>query len=477
MSGGEGGEEISTLFIVGFPEDMKEREFQNMFLCAQGFEGATLKIPSEGVISSEAKERDIFNAGTSSSRGGTSNSNIGGNFAGYQDPYGEMLDLDPTSFDDAFSIPPHDTYNNISSLHEVSSPLLHPLLAARKQIIGFAKFRTRAQAYEARDLLSGKRVDSEKGSVLKAEMAKKNLHTKRGQDDVIAGGAGGAGRNPATIAELGRQQSLAGTSTRGRYQQGPTLETFYPTSPGGYSSGRRDRESSGAGSVAFSGMSTSFASRTGNLPASGNGEGASGMSKEYYDEPIPSQTTMSQLAPSPTSYYHLPRTDYTRPRELLTGSSTGLSPPEYFSELPPHSPPSASSVQSSSPRVRQAMLSTYSSNNLLQQLDESHAAAPPELRHSSSFQFGTSSPPVGLSSRFGGSHPELSTTSHLDATVPLPSMLSSHHSTGSLYQYTHGSARLSCSSGSMGSPSLASLASTSAIPRTQNPADMNAPKK
>ena len=53
-------------------------------------------------------------------------------------------------------------------------------LQSRKQIIGFAKFRTRQEALEARDVLHGRRVDIEKGSVLKAEMAKKNLHTKRG---------------------------------------------------------------------------------------------------------------------------------------------------------------------------------------------------------------------------------------------------------------------------------------------------------
>ncbi|KAI7876518.1 hypothetical protein K492DRAFT_213446 [Lichtheimia hyalospora FSU 10163] len=51
---------------------------------------------------------------------------------------------------------------------------------ARKQTIGFAKFRTRFEALEARDILNGRKVDAEKGSVLKAEMAKKNLHTKRG---------------------------------------------------------------------------------------------------------------------------------------------------------------------------------------------------------------------------------------------------------------------------------------------------------
>lgn len=36
------------------------------------------------------------------------------------------------------------------------------------------------EALEAKDILSGRKVDAEKGSVLKAEMAKKNLHTKRG---------------------------------------------------------------------------------------------------------------------------------------------------------------------------------------------------------------------------------------------------------------------------------------------------------
>jgi hypothetical protein len=60
----------------------------------------------------------------------------------------------------------------------------------RKQIIGFAKFRTRQEALEARDVLQGRRVDLEKGSVLKAEMAKKNLHTKRGPTGVGSLGSG-----------------------------------------------------------------------------------------------------------------------------------------------------------------------------------------------------------------------------------------------------------------------------------------------
>ena len=39
-------EDISTIFVVGFPEDMQEREFQNMFMFSSGFEAATLKVPS-----------------------------------------------------------------------------------------------------------------------------------------------------------------------------------------------------------------------------------------------------------------------------------------------------------------------------------------------------------------------------------------------------------------------------------------------
>ncbi|CEP16914.1 hypothetical protein [Parasitella parasitica] len=99
------GEEISTIFVVGFPENMHEREFQNMFIFSPGFEAATLKLPP----------------------------------------------------------------SNQNEFDEDSN---------RKQIIGFAKFRTRQEALDAKEVLNGKKIDSDK--ILKAEMAKKNLHTKRG---------------------------------------------------------------------------------------------------------------------------------------------------------------------------------------------------------------------------------------------------------------------------------------------------------
>ncbi|PJF19677.1 Rna binding protein [Paramicrosporidium saccamoebae] len=37
---------VSTIYVNGFPEDFKEREFQNLFAFAKGYEGCSLRIPS-----------------------------------------------------------------------------------------------------------------------------------------------------------------------------------------------------------------------------------------------------------------------------------------------------------------------------------------------------------------------------------------------------------------------------------------------
>ncbi|KAI7896385.1 uncharacterized protein EV154DRAFT_598339 [Mucor mucedo] len=102
-------DDVTTIFVVGFPEDMAEREFQNMFIFCQGFEAASLKWHCK-----DGEEESI------------------------------------------------------------------PSNGGKKQMIGFARFRTRLEALEAIEVLSGKKIDQEKGTVLKAEMAKKNLHIKRG---------------------------------------------------------------------------------------------------------------------------------------------------------------------------------------------------------------------------------------------------------------------------------------------------------
>ena len=40
-------ESVTTIFVVGFPDDMTEREFQNMFTFSPGFEAASLKWHSK----------------------------------------------------------------------------------------------------------------------------------------------------------------------------------------------------------------------------------------------------------------------------------------------------------------------------------------------------------------------------------------------------------------------------------------------
>ncbi|KAJ6561470.1 hypothetical protein DFH09DRAFT_858853, partial [Mycena vulgaris] len=203
-------EDISTIFVVGFPEDMQashEREFQNMFTFSPGFEAATLKIPNKeytaygGVLLPGAgqQQRALGGAGQYNS------------YAGSNDPYnlvtvnqgGVVVDAGrdgiaswpaaPPSSDD-----PTQQQQQQQAQAQAGPPQGHygagaGALPPRKQIIGFAKFRTREEALGARDVLQGRRVDIDKGAVLKAEMAKKNLHTKRGVGPVGGGGGGMGG--------------------------------------------------------------------------------------------------------------------------------------------------------------------------------------------------------------------------------------------------------------------------------------------
>ena len=116
-----------------------------MFAFSQGFETAVLKIPSKDNTISYGRS-DPFNL-------------VQGAVA-----YSERVGDWPPASDE-------QTASQFGS--NGSAP-------PRKQIIGFAKFHTRQDALAAKDHLQGKRIDMEKGTVLKAEMAKKNLHTRRG---------------------------------------------------------------------------------------------------------------------------------------------------------------------------------------------------------------------------------------------------------------------------------------------------------
>jgi len=130
-------DEMSTVFVVGFPPDIKEREFQNLFMFASGFEGASLKAPemmspgsSCGERRASFEEAAFIDTGLFAHQGG---------MAGFQ----------------------QQQFRQISTF--------------RQQTIGFARFQRRQDALAARDHLNGRCIDAERGCVLKVEMAKKNL--------------------------------------------------------------------------------------------------------------------------------------------------------------------------------------------------------------------------------------------------------------------------------------------------------------
>lgn len=151
-----------------------------MFTFSPGFEAATLKIPNKD---STAYGSTAPASGNNMNPTGRGAFQLGAYpYSGANDPYnlvtvnqgGVVVD----GRDGTTSWPePSDLQSGFGANGNQQGQGPIP---PRKQIIGFAKFRTRAEALAARDLLQGRRVDIEKGAVLKAEMAKKNLHTKRG---------------------------------------------------------------------------------------------------------------------------------------------------------------------------------------------------------------------------------------------------------------------------------------------------------
>lgn len=401
-------EEISTIFVVGFPDDMNEREFQNMFVFSKGFEAASLKVP---VGTSTSRERE-YTAGVGAS---TTSVEAGGP---YEDTFGH-----PPLDGPASSIPHSFSATSLSTTRDLAgSPLSS---SSRKQIIGFAKFRTRAQALEARDVLTGRRVDADKGNVLKAEMAKKNLHTKRGLSNELGGGttfplsaldagtlsrlAGGGGLvNPAVLAEMARQTVAA---QGGGATERAAFDAFHSVPPTSY---------------------------------------AGSSSREYYEEPTSPTTT----AASP--FYKL-RQD---PRSSFTPTSSTDFAPSH--DLPP---PSSNTIQTS-PHVRNTTLSTaYIGNSMLQQLDSPH---PSDLQSPTSPYDSSRIPRSPTSSVYPFNSPP-----------PFPSDPYSLDAGGTYHPtlYQGFSPPGTTVMGRMGGAAVQPSMGLNGIPRTQNPADMNAPKK
>ncbi|KAI9633359.1 uncharacterized protein MKK02DRAFT_39340 [Dioszegia hungarica] len=185
----DGGEDevISTIFVVGFPDDMTEREFQNIFTFAPGFEAATLKFPSgsrtrepTAALLAELSHLAVLR---DSSRTRETSEEHQQQMAQHQAGLEEALAALQMAAGGTASTSTSTTPSGAISLTPAvpSAPTLGGIAAipTRRQIIGFARFKTRADALQAREQLQGRKIDTLTGASLKAEMAKKNLHTKR----------------------------------------------------------------------------------------------------------------------------------------------------------------------------------------------------------------------------------------------------------------------------------------------------------
>jgi hypothetical protein len=215
-----------------------------MFTFSAGFEAATLKIPN--------KELTAYGSGSATSgaaiRPGYSS------HGGPNDPYnlvtlnqgGVVVDGGRDGTTSSWQPADDSHFSHLVPSGHTGPGGVNTGMSTRKQIIGFAKFRTRAEALEARDTLQGRRIDIEKGAVLKAEMAKKNLHTKRGigplppQLSTIIGTGGGT-VPPEALANMPGMNGLTGLTSQAAASAGETLSA-------------RERELGTLGAMGFAGI-------------------------------------------------------------------------------------------------------------------------------------------------------------------------------------------------------------------------------
>ncbi|KAK8844839.1 hypothetical protein IAR55_006689 [Kwoniella newhampshirensis] len=177
---GEDEEVISTIFVVGFPDDMSEREFQNIFTFSPGFEAATLKFPSGSTRREPAATLLAELTQLAAHQRAQADAGEHVDFPIAQQGLEEAMAA--MSMAATASTSTSTTPSAAMSLtpSAPSGPLLGgPSLPTRRQTIGFARFKSRADALAAREHLQGRKIDTLTGATLKAEMAKKNLHTKR----------------------------------------------------------------------------------------------------------------------------------------------------------------------------------------------------------------------------------------------------------------------------------------------------------
>ncbi|KAK4055144.1 hypothetical protein OIV83_000424 [Microbotryomycetes sp. JL201] len=457
-------EEISTIFVVGFPEDMMEREFQNMFLFANGFQAATLKIPASTVVARE-RERDLATAAAV-------NAAVGGGF-GVLSGYGDTLSGGSDSMGPGSVASSHDE-NYMSMAEQAYSTPLGPIVSResagspagqRKQIIGFAKFYTRAQALEARDILNGRKVDVEKGCALKAEMAKKNLHTKRGPSGDLGNTFPVAGLDPATIArltstgsispaliaELARQSAAASSSQGQSLAHSSLSDPSSGPSTTGQQTPQQWHDSSGIRDM----------SRISDQPS--NGINLQHQPPQHGPLPPPQPLRFDEAAQQQHDPQGWARRPYAQEGRLADASDRGQPGPAMSA-----SPPGHGSNQMTQHRQQGV-------SSLLQQFDSTL-----DHRKHREQMYSSPLPPQGPGASDVGQQPrslsgfDSQKGAQSPASLPLPPSNANRFSSPALQNFPSSSMNGASLSPMLGQDG--SNANALQIPRTQNPADMNAPK-
>lgn len=230
-----------------------------MFTFASGFEAAMLKVPQlAAAAGQERKDRETALAVSLSLE------NLSAIPVALQQQVASRHSNSVTMLAELQSLQEHFVRSSTANSDESSNPPAEEIAAAlttqlqqvpsassdghsrgtsrdppaptRRQIIGFARFRTRADALVARDILQGRKIDIFPGSVLKAEMAKKNLHTKRpvpGEDVVsmlvrsgrLSGLLAGMNLGAAGMALTSSNASITGMTSGTSTPSGQALST------------------------------------------------------------------------------------------------------------------------------------------------------------------------------------------------------------------------------------------------------------
>ncbi|WWD22610.1 hypothetical protein CI109_107103 [Kwoniella shandongensis] len=254
---GEDEEVISTIFVVGFPDDMAEREFQNIFTFSPGFEAATLKFPSGSARREPAATllAELTQLAAYQSAQAAAGEHV-------EFPIGQQgleeamaaMSMAATASTSASTTPSAAISLTPSA---PSGPMLgNPPLPTRRQTIGFARFKTRADALAAKEHLQGRKIDTLTGATLKAEMAKKNLHTKRatsgeelmglllrsGRLAGLVNAAGQIGGTAPTVNGIGNPNLPPGVQSGSAQQSPPTAREAWDAWPSSTLS-ERERQS------------------------------------------------------------------------------------------------------------------------------------------------------------------------------------------------------------------------------------------